>query len=105
MPAATKKPQDRKGKVASKTFTWETEDGDTVTIPLRIKLKVIRSLGSSTDLDAETMFSMLDAIIPDQADKLDEMDVNDFTAMFSAWQEAYNNATGAQLGESSSSSA
>lgn len=99
MPSNKKQPQDHKPKV----FTWETEDGDTVTIPLRIKLKLIRAM-SDVDLDAKGMFVFLEALIPDQAAVLDEMDVNDFQAMFKAWQNAYNEAAGATLGESSSSS-
>lgn len=96
--------KEARGKVEGKTFVWTTEDGEPVTIPLRIKLKVLRAVGSERDLDAEAMFDMLGLLIPDQAEVLDEMDVNDFTAMFAAWQKAYNERAGAQLGESSSSS-
>lgn len=102
MPAEEK---DARGKVEGKAYIWTTEDGDTVTIPLRIKLKVLRAVGTSRAFDATEMFAMLELLIPDQTEVLDEMDVNDFTEMFSAWQTAYNESTGAQLGESSSSSA
>ena len=98
-----KQPQDHRGKVEGKTFTWTTEDGDRVTIPLRIKLKLLRAM-SDVDLDAKGMFVFLEALIPDQAAVLDEMDVNDFQAMFKDWQAAYNAAQGADLGESSGSS-
>lgn len=100
MPAVTKKPQDR--KAADRAFTWETEDGDTVTIPLKIRMKLIRAM-STVELDAEGMFAFLEALIPDQADVLDEMDVNDFSAMFKAWQDTYNGLQDADLGESPSS--
>ena len=104
MPAGQKKrPQDHRSKVEGKTFTWTTEDGETVTIPLRIKLKLIRAM-ADRDLDATGMFAFLEALIPDQSDVLDEMDVNDFQAMFKEWQDAYNGQQGADLGESSSSS-
>ena len=104
MPAPKKTPQDHRGKVAGKVFTWTTEDGDTIDIPLRIKVKVLRSM-SSKDLDVDGMFAMLEALIPGQAEAIDELDVNDLTNMFTAWQSAYNAQTGATLGESSASSA
>lgn len=104
MPARQKKqPQDNRAKVEDKTFTWTTEDGDEVTIPLRIKLKLIRAMADN-DLDAAGMFVFLEALIPDQSEVLDEMDVNDFQSMFKAWQDTYNGLQGADLGESSSSS-
>lgn len=89
--------------IDGKVFTWTTEDGEQVNIPLRIKLKVIRGL-AGVELDADGMFEMLDKLIPDQADVLDEMDLNDFQAMFQAWQREYEQLSGARLGESSPSS-
>lgn len=92
-------------KIDGKKFVWTTEDGDTVTIPLRIKLKVLRSL---SDMDADnvaTMFALLEQVAPNQADVLDELDVNEFQRCFAAWQREYNSLNGATLGESSSSSA
>ena len=106
MPPAARKPkapQDHRSKVDGKVFVWTTEDGDTLTIPLRVKMKVIRSM-SERELDAAGMFAMIEAIAPDQTVVIDEMDTNDFTAAFSAWQEAYNAKTGATVGESSDSS-
>ncbi|MDP9183849.1 MAG: hypothetical protein M3P04_13875 [Actinomycetota bacterium] len=103
MPSPKTKPRNPRGKVEGKTFIWETEDGDTVTIPLRIKLKLIRSM-SSIELDADGMFAFLEALIPDQTATLDEMDVNDFSTCFKEWQTVYNGLQGADLGESSSSS-
>lgn len=94
---------DKPYRIDGKKFVWTTDEGDTVTIPLRIKLKLIRSM-AGRDLDAASMFDMLEALIPGQADTLDEMDVNDFQAMFKAWQTEYNALTGATLGESSGSS-
>lgn len=90
-----------KGRYAinGKTFTWTTEDEDQITIPLRIKLKLIRGM-AGRELDADAMFDILDALIPDQADTLDEMDVNDFQAMFISWQGEYERLSGASLGES-----
>lgn len=90
--------------VEGKTFTWTTDDGDTITVPLRLKLKTLRSLSGADVGDVDTMFAILDSIVPGQADVLDEMDVNDFTLMFTAWQEAYQDAAGASLGESQRSS-
>lgn len=85
-------------RVDGKRFVWTTEDGAEVVIPLRIKLKVVRQM-AGRDLDNAAMFDMLEALIPDQADALDEMDVNDFQAMFVAWQSEYNAVTGATPGE------
>lgn len=90
--------------VNGKTFTWTTEDGATISIPLRVKMRLLRSM-ADRELDATGMFDMLDALIPDQADALDDMDTNDFTAMFTAWQGEYKKLAGAGLGESSASPA
>lgn len=86
-------------KIDGKTFTWTTEEGAEVKIPMRIKLKVIRSLADQGEMDSTVMFEMLEKLIPNQTDALDEMDVNDFVAMFNAWQTEYNALSGASLGE------
>lgn len=91
-------------KIDGKKFVWTTEDGDEVTIPLRIKLKVLRSLAGEDAENVATMFKLLEQIIPDQGDALDEMDVNDFVRCFTTWQREYNALNGASLGESSGSS-
>lgn len=91
-------PNGQKYKINGKTFTWTTEDGDTVDIPMRIKLKVVREL-SGRDLDAEAMFLVLEKLIPGETDTLDEMDLNDFQDMFGAWQKEYSKLSGATLGE------
>lgn len=97
--------------VDGKKFTWypldENDQTDTltpVTIPLRIKFGLVRDLVGQ-GLDAQGMFDFLNRLIPDQAEALDEMDLNDFQAMFSAWQAEYELLSGASLGESGSSSA
>jgi phage FluMu protein gp41 len=94
---------DPRGKVEGKIFTWTDEDEMVLTIPLRIKMKILRSQ-SNAILDADGMFSMIEAIAPDQSDIIDEMDVNSFMAAFTEWQSVYNERTGATLGESSDSS-
>lgn len=88
-------------EVSGKTFTWTTEDGDKVTIPLRIKLGLVRKIAAEQgdDMDATVMFAMLEALVPDQADALDDMDVNDFAHMFRTWQSEYQTLAGASLGE------
>lgn len=96
-------------EVDDKKFTWHPEDDNGnraggVVIPLRIKLKLIRSM-ADRELDSAAMFDMLSALAPNQQDVLDDMDVNDFQEMFTTWQSEYNALTGASLGESSSSSA
>lgn len=94
----------RSYKVDGKKLTWTTEDdGNQIEIPLRVKMKVIRAVGSQ-DMDAEGMFALLELIVPDQSELLDEMDVNDFQAMFTTWQSEYELLSGATLGESEGSS-
>ena len=93
----------RKYEVDGKTLTWTTDEGQQVTVPLRLKLKVIRSMGAE-DLNPDTMFALLEKIIPDQAEVLDEMDLNDFQEMFKTWQSEYAALSGATLGESQGSS-
>jgi hypothetical protein len=84
--------------IDGRTFIWTTEDGDHVRIPMRIKLKLIRSI-AGRELDAADMFELLERLIPDQAEVIDEMDLNDFEAMFTAWQKEYESLSGATLGE------
>lgn len=91
--------QDKRYTIDGRTFVWTTEGGDEVRIPMRVKLKVIRSL-AGRDLDPSSMFEILEQIAPDQAEVLDEMDiVTDFEPMFEAWQAEYNALSGASLGE------
>lgn len=97
-------------EVDGKKFTWhpESEDGErgtlpAIEIPLRLKLKVIRSM-NDRDLDAGAMFDIVNAIVSGREDVLDEMDLNDFQQMFATWQDEYTALTGASLGESSGSS-
>lgn len=92
-------------RIDGKQFVWEpVDDNDergnlpAVSIPMRIKLKVIRGL-ADRDLNADAMFDILEAIIPNQAEALDEMDLNDFQDMFAAWQNEYQSLSGATLGE------
>lgn len=101
----------REYELDGKKFVWHPLDDDDqpgnlpdVTIPLRLKLGVVRDLAGQ-DLDAAAMFQILERLIPDQADALDEMDLNDFQAMFVAWQGEYEALSGATLGESGRSSA
>lgn len=84
--------------IEGRTFVWHGEDGD-VSIPLRLPLGVIRRVAGK-DLDSTVMFEILDAIVPD-AEALDAMDLIEFQTMFVEWQTAYNEQTGASLGESS----
>jgi hypothetical protein len=101
----------REYQVTDKKFIWSPEDdaGEVgnlpqVEIPLRIKLKVIRALADRDLDDAAAMFDLLEAIVPGQADVLDEMDMNDFVDMFGTWQNEYTALNGASLPESSGSS-
>lgn len=104
-------PSGRKYDVTGKALTWhpEDEDGETgnlpdVVIPMRIKLKVIRSMNDQ-NIDSASMFAIIESLVPGQGDALDEMDVNDFQDMFATWQSEYKALSGASLGESVSSPA
>lgn len=94
----TKTHEGKPYRVTGKKFVWTTEDGAEVSIPLRLKLRVIRSM-ADRDMDASAMFDILGAIIPGQEEVLDDMDVNDFQSMFLAWQTEYNALAGATPGE------
>jgi hypothetical protein len=104
MPAKKTK-DDQPYTITGKTFAWQPLDDDdergtmpVIEIPMRVKLKVIREL-AGRDLDADSMFAILEKLIPHQAEVLDEMDLNDFQAMFMAWQKEYEALSGASLGE------
>lgn len=120
-----KAPQDHKAKAAKKPlldpddprytiegrrFIWHGLDDDDertidVTIPLRLKIGMLRSVGGmGTDLDPETMFAIIERLAPGQSELLDELDANDFVAMFTLWQAVYGEQNGASLGEASRSS-
>lgn len=104
-------PDGRTYHVDGRMLTWpadvDTEAGEEpfeIKIPLRMKLKVLKPfIGQSND-DIGAMFEMLNAIIPNQSENLDEMDVADFESMFTAWNTEYTQLNGASLGEASGSS-
>jgi hypothetical protein len=92
--------------IDGKTFVWTSTEAEVeVKIPMRIKLKTLRAFSGRNLDDFETMFDLLDAVAPGQAEALDEMDLNEFQVMFDAWQTEYNALSGATLGEASSSPA
>lgn len=82
----------------------EGEEPFDIRIPLRMKVGVLRPLAGSDIDDISSVLIMLDALIPGQSDKLDEMDVNDLQEMFAAWQDEYTALNGASVGEASGSS-
>lgn len=96
----------RKYNVTGKKFTWHPLDDDDktgtipdVSIPLRLKLGSLRKLSGQNGDDVDTMFALLQEVIPGQEEVLDQMDVSDFVAMFTTWQSEYNALTGATPGE------
>lgn len=94
----TKETNGKQYTVTGKQFTWTTDEGATITIPMRLKLGVLRRM-AGRELDAATMFDIVDTIAPGQGEVLDEQDVNDFTAMFTTWQKEYTALQGATPGE------
>lgn len=119
MPAKTpadhkaKKPprQDDRYTIEGRKFVWHGLDDDDertidVTLPLRLKLGLMRRAnGLQGDLDADDMFAILETVAPGQQDALDELDLNDFMAMFTTWQAVYTDQNGATLGEAERSPA
>lgn len=92
-------------RIDGRKLYWQPEDDDgvrgnlpEVAIPMRIKLGVLRDFDDQ-DMSPGVMFRILEKIIPGQADAIDDMDLNDFMAMFRAWQAEYNLLNGASLGE------
>lgn len=83
---------------------WDDEEPFDITIPLRMKVGILRPLAKSDISDVSTMFALLEGIIPNQADKLDDLDVNDLQDMFETWQDEYTSLNGASMGEASRSS-
>src|SRR4051812_8909364 len=95
----------RSYKVTGKKFIWSPLDEDDktgnlpeVAIPLRVKVSILRSM-SDRDLDTDSMFDLIDAVAPGQAETLGEMDSNDFVNMFNTWQSEYHALNGASPGE------
>lgn len=87
-------------RIDGKRFEWTPEEGgDPITIPLRMKLRILRGMAGKDLDDVGTMFDLLDAIAPGQGDALDDLDVNEFQRMFEAWQTEYTSLNGASLGE------
>ena len=95
----------RQYEVAGRKFTWhplqfpDEAPLPDIVIPLRLKMKVVNKVGGDRDLDTDAMSEILEQMIPGQTEVLDEMDANDFAAMFTAWQEEYQKLSGATLGE------
>ena len=92
-------------KVIESTFVWESDDSDigTVRIPLRFKAKILRKALEMQGDDLGFMFFLLNAIgVPDET--VDEMDVLELNAMFSAWQAAWQSQNEASLPEALRSS-
>lgn len=96
----------REYQVDGRRFTWHPLDDDDqtgtledVTIPLRLKVKLIYAMADQDMNNIATMRDLLEAIIPNQSEALGEMDLLDFQEMFNTWQMEYNALSGASLGE------
>lgn len=101
--------QGRAYDIDGRSLVWHPEDDDgaqgnlpDVRVPLRIKMGLVLKF-ADRDMDNSVMAEMVRAIVPNQAEAIDEMDVNDFQDMFTTWQAEYNSLTGGSLGESSGS--
>ena len=110
MPTKTTK-DGRSYEIEGRWFVWhadvwedEGEKPFDVRIPLRFKVGSLRPLkGMSLD-DPTAMLEMLDRVIPDQSEKVNDLDVNDLMTMVAAWFDEYNALNGASVGEASGSS-
>lgn len=89
-------------KVDAKHFTWTTDDRFDepfeVVLPLRIKLGIVRSMNDRIE-DADAMAELLGKVVPEQAERFDDMDTNDFAAMYTTWKAEYELLSGSSLGE------
>lgn len=85
---------------------WEDEGEEPfdVRIPLRFKVGTMRPLKGADPNDPAVMLEMLDGIIPNQADALNNLDLNDLIDMFETWFGEYEALNGATPGEALSSS-
>ena len=83
-----------------KVFVWETEDGETVTLPLRVPMGMYIEF-MSVLMTEDNMLAALTKLAPAEVERFGQMDRNDFVGMFHAWQKRY--AGGASLGESEGS--
>lgn len=84
---------------------WEDEEPFDIVIPLRFKARALRPIKDITTDDAGGMLELLDELIPDQKDKVDELDVNDLLELVNVWFDEYKKQNGASVGEASGSSA
>lgn len=121
----TKQHQGHEYSIDGRRFSWPVLDPETgapvfavdddgirtgeplvVTIPMRLKMRVLRAFSAALSQgdEVDAMLGLIEAIAPNQADAIDELDVNEFQTMFAAWQHEYNLLTGASLGESEGSS-
>lgn len=83
----------------------EGEEPFDVTMPLRFRVGALRPLKGLDMDDPSAMLEMLDNLIPNQADNVDKLDVNDLMEMVGAWFDEYKSLNGATVGEASGSSA
>lgn len=91
--------------VAGDVFVWDSPDPDVgqVNVPLKFKSKILRAAKKMQDDQLGFMFYVLDSIgVP--AAQVDEMDVGELKAMFTAWQVAWAEQAGADFPEASRSS-
>lgn len=106
MPTKTTK-ADAPYEIDGKQFAWHPLDDEDrrdtlapIVIPLRIKVKLVRQISGFTDaLGADEAMQILDLLIPDQADAVDDMDINDLMEMFNTYMREYQALSGASLGE------
>lgn len=109
MPEKTSK-NGRTYEINGKKLSWFPLDDDDnpkpdpIVIPMRIKLGTVLKIGADKELTPRKMRDLLKALIPGYQDALDDMDLNDFQAMFTTWQAEYELLSGASLGESKGSS-
>lgn len=84
--------------MAIEIYSYQTEDGIDIVLPLKFKTKILRQAASLDEV--EFMFYMLDNVA-DEANVLliDEMDVVDFGKMFKGWQAAWQARAEATSGE------
>lgn len=82
----------------SKDFTYTAESGQSLTLPLRLKVGTLRKARKLEEVDFA--FTIIESIADEKSlEVIDEMDAAEMRVMFEQWQRAYNDRAGASLPE------
>lgn len=92
-------PDETRFVIEGRDLVWTDLDGETIAVPLRMPLSLIRKVKNANLDDPETMIDIILALVPGLDE--DRVDFADFQHLFVTWQHIYNERAAAALGESS----